>query len=148
LNPDNSPSELYSKFKSEFSRPEAALQALRNGYREIFKRNEYAHRLSDDRIRDLIVEITGLKKNDPIVGTIFGTFSAIHQYAKDADESQARGTRQSFEPENKSNEPPANRISSEQSFNLVTTVSIVLPETTDVQVYNAIFRALREHILQ
>lgn len=83
LSSDNSPTDLYSKFKSDSSRAEAALGGLKLGFEEIFRRNEYAHKLSDDKIKDIIVEITGLSKGDSIVSAILGTFSAFNEYAKE-----------------------------------------------------------------
>jgi len=147
LNPDNSPTELYSKFKSDSSRPAAALQALKNGFGEIFKRSEYAHRESDDKVRDLIVEITGLTKNDSIVTSILGTFNTFREYAKLA--SSADEVAQA-EPSPSRSAPPQGddvQASRPSKFSLVNTINVVLPETTDVQVYNAIFRSIRENLM-
>lgn len=149
LSSDNSPTELYSKFKADSSRPDAALQALKTGFSEIFRRNEYAHKLSDDRLRDIIIEITGLTKNDPITSAIFGTFNAFNQFSKGASDSSpdpvsdTKGQKAGRE-ESGTDEPR----SSSRQFNLVNTINVVLPETTDVQVYNAIFRSIRENLLE
>jgi hypothetical protein len=150
LNSDNSPTDLYSKFKSASSRPEAALTALKNGFGEIFRRNDYAHRLADERIKEIIVEITGLQKSDNIVGAIFGTFNAFNEYARNAREGQ------DDEPSTNIPTPTDTRIYHQsefprvggKEFNLVNTINIVLPETTDVQVYNVIFKSLRDNLLQ
>lgn len=147
LNPDNSPTDLYSKFKSEYSRADAALTALKTGYKEIFRKNEYAHRLSDERIRDIIVEITGLKKGDTIVSSISGTFNAFNEYAKEASDTAAEVNPQSSTPYPP---PPSEKpfSSPDRSFNLVNTINIVLPETTDIQVYNAIFKSIRDNLVE
>ena len=42
LNSDNTPTELYSKFRTESGRSAAAYQGLRNAFPEIFKRSDYA----------------------------------------------------------------------------------------------------------
>ena len=148
LNPDNSPTELYSKFKSESTRPEAALAALKNGFLEIFRRNEYAHRLPEDRIKELIIEITGLHKSDPIVSAIFGTFNAFNEFAKNAKEAKTENqTREQSDKPDESIKREVKNSNGDREFNLVTTINVVLPETTDVQVYNAIFRSIRENLL-
>ena len=144
LNSDNSPTELYSKFKSDSSRAGAALQALRNGFAEIFKRNEYAHKESDDRLRDLVVEVTGLAKTDPIVGLISNTFNTFRDYAKGAPDSPAVST---AAQDNPNGAPLPNGAGESPKFSLVNTINVVLPETTDLQVYNAIFRSIRENLM-
>lgn len=149
LNSDNSPTELYSKFKSDTSRPVAALQALRNGFAEIFKRNEYAHKENDDRLRDLVVEVTGLAKNDPIVNLVAGTFNVFREYAKGAPDGVREAASNSVAIEDKGDAGTNERARHDQSkFTLVNTINVVLPETTDVQVYNAIFRSIRDNLMQ
>lgn len=147
LNPDNSPTELYSKFKSDYSRSDAALTALKTGFREIFRKNEYAHRLSDDRIRDIIVEITGLKKNDNIVSSIAGTFNAFNEYARDALDGLSDGSDPERQPDTEFSGPKP-FSSHDRGFNLVNTINVVLPETTDIQVYNAIFKSIRDNLVE
>jgi hypothetical protein len=88
---DGSPTELYARFKTESGRGPAALQAIKNAYPEIYKRSEYAHTVADSKLRDIIVEITGLQPTDQIVGAIKGTFNIIKSYvgsATVADESK------------------------------------------------------------
>ncbi|TPM35447.1 DUF5343 domain-containing protein [Mesorhizobium sp. B2-3-5] len=148
LNSDNSPTELYSRFKSDSTRAEAALVALKNGFSEIFRRNEYAHRLPDERIKELIIEITGLHKSDPIVSAIFGTFNAFNEFARSAKELKSQEQNQERSGKFEDSVGGENRKSNQSpDFNLVTTINVVLPETTDVQVYNAIFRSIRENLL-
>jgi hypothetical protein len=66
LTSDGAPTELYGRFRTSSGRGPAALQALRTGFPEIFKRSEYAHSVEDPKLRDIIVEITGLKASDPV----------------------------------------------------------------------------------
>lgn len=141
---DNSPTDLYSKFKSDSSRPTAALAALKNGFSEIFKRNDHAHYLSDDRIVDIIVEITGLNKNDPIVRAIFGTFNSFNEYAKAAPAETKKFEEKSREKDDGND---GNQFKLD-GMNLINTINIVLPETTNVEVYNAIFKSIRDNMIR
>jgi hypothetical protein len=67
LNQGGVPTELYSQFQTESGRSAAALAALRHGYAEIFKRNQYAHRADEKTLTDVIVSITGLPRSEKIV---------------------------------------------------------------------------------
>src|SRR5689334_4824965 len=49
------PTPLYADFQTNGGRPNAALQALRNGFPEIFKRSQYAHKADKEKLVDLVV---------------------------------------------------------------------------------------------
>jgi hypothetical protein len=80
------PTELYAQFQTDAGRPRAALQALRNGFSEIFRRNQYAHKAEEAALIDVIVTITGLPKKDGIVRSILTTFQVFQDYAKQVQE--------------------------------------------------------------
>jgi hypothetical protein len=80
LTSDAVPTDLYAKFRTEGARPGATLAGLRNGFPEIFKRSEYAHTVDDNKLRDIIVEITGLKANDPVAQSIKSTFNVVKSF--------------------------------------------------------------------
>jgi|GEM_PF-7121986 len=77
---DGKPTEWYGKFQTESGRPEAALHGIRKAFQEIFKKNTFAHSLPEDKIKEIIVEITGLVKTDSIVSQIYGTFDAFRSF--------------------------------------------------------------------
>jgi hypothetical protein len=70
LSSDGTPTEIYSRFKTDSGRGAATIQALKNGFPEIFKRSEYAHAAEDSKLQDIIVEITGLQGADPVARAI------------------------------------------------------------------------------
>lgn len=148
LNQTGTPTELYAQFQTETGRPAAALQALRNGFGEIFRRNQYAHRAEEAVLVDVIVAITGLPKKEGIVRYILNTFQAFQEAAKQAREDAA--------PEEFIEQAPVQEVRSTGSnvrvtetgrLQLAYNINVVLPETTNVEVYNAIFRSLKANLL-
>lgn len=149
LNQSGSPTELYAQFQTDGGRAKSAEQALRNGFVEIFKRNQFAHRADEKAIVDIIVAVTGLPKIDRIARSIFTTFEVFQAYAKLAREEAT-------------SVPPVEISTSEiaparhdeglqrgtSKLGLVYNINVVLPETTNVEVYNAIFKSLRSNLLQ
>lgn len=145
LNSDATPSDLYKKFRNDQSTKVAMAQALKNGYQEIFRKNEYAYKLKKDEFEGLVVEITGLKQRDKIVQLICQTFYALKTIA---------------DFESKPSEPPpdddskgkggVNDIGDIKDFglNLSYTINLVLPKTDDPAVFTAIFRSLRDNLLR
>lgn len=151
LSSNGAPTELYDQFRTEGSRASAALTGLRKGYGEIFKRNQFAHKLDDKGLGDLITSITGLRQGDPIARQIMNTFKVFQKYT----------LMQGDESPNTSFDPGAEQDNTDVSFSrgrsksleareigLVYNVNVVLPETTNIEVYNAIFRSLKENMLQ
>lgn len=149
LNQSGAPTDLYSQFQTQSGRANAALQALKNGFAEIFKRNQYAHRLDEKGLLDVIVAVTGLPRTDNVVRAVLSTFQVFQGYARDASEEPAPETQQrrpvtAEAVEQDDMEQP--NIS--RTLGLTYNINVVLPETTNVEVYNAIFRSIRANLLQ
>lgn len=142
---DGTPTELYAKFQSDNGRSQAALEGLRAGFGELFKRNTYAHKLSEPEVRDLLVEITGLKKDNKTLSAILGTFEAIRGFVRDDGRSAVTPS---------DNRPADSVVGGDRSgfvpppLGLSYQINIVLPETSDISVFNSIFRSLRENLLR
>lgn len=124
-------------------------QALRTGYRDIFERNEYAQDLPKDKLKNLVVEMTGAKANDTMVASIVGTFENLKKYAKweQATKEPAKEEVKLLAP---ADVPPEVRQPTvgNGGLNLSYTINLNLPETSDVEVFNAIFRSLKENLLR
>lgn len=149
LSSDGTPTDLYSKFKTENGRAEACYQALKNGFSEIFRKSEYAHKANDTDLKDIIVEITGLPANDKIIGYIASTFSAFNQYIDDTlkprSNTQNSDTSTDADPAFE-DEQQGNRAGG-SSLGLSYQINIVLPETSDIKVFDAIFKSLKSNLL-
>lgn len=153
LNSDGTPTELYSKFRTESGRSRAVYEGLRSAFPEIFKRSDYAYSLEEQKIRDIIVEITGLKSNDPVAKAIKGTFLTVRSFieptfnhANDEQSSQSESDISTTETlstqTHTANDTPSGALGI--SYN----INIVVPETSDLNVLNAIFRSVKENLLK
>ena len=148
LSQSGAPTELYGQFQTDGGRAAAALQALRSGYAEIFKRNQYAHRLDANQLTDVIVAITGLPKNDSIVRYILNTFQAFQSFARAVPEDiQQPATHTAEAARAKDEADSAAGTLQTRGIGLIYNINVVLPETTNIEVYNAIFRSLRANML-
>lgn len=145
---DGTPTVLYSKFKTDSGRSQAAYEGLKYAFSELFKRNEYIYKADESIVRDSIVEITGLKKNDSIVRLMYQSFDAVRSFIGNS----------THQPETDSDKPeidmpkPSSLDSGtsdlDQRIGLSYQINIVLPETENISVFNAIFRSLRENLLR
>lgn len=153
LQPDGAPTDLYSKFRNPSERGRAMAQAIRTGYKDVFERNEYAQDLAKEKLRGLIVEITGLKRSSRTVNAIVGTFKALKEFAdfktKAGEEAEKMIPGETAMQISGESLPPAPlREGRRVGVNLSYTINLNLPETTNVEVFNAIFKSLRENLLK
>jgi Family of unknown function (DUF5343) len=79
---DGSPTLIYSKFKTDAGRSQAAYDGLKNAFGELFRRNEFIHKADENSVKDTIIEITGLKKTDPIVRLMYQSFDAVRIFTE------------------------------------------------------------------
>jgi hypothetical protein len=149
---DGAPTSLYSKFRNPEERGTAMATAMRTAYKEVFDRNEYAQDLTKEKFKNLIVEITGLQADDSTVGAIVNTWFNLKAYAtfdgdtKPADAGGGGGLAVLKPNENPPPPPPA--AQNPTGLNLSYTINLNLPETSDVEVFNAIFKSLKENLLK
>jgi len=146
---DGAPTLLYSKFKTDSGRSQAAYDGLKNAFGELFKRNEYIHKADESSVKDTIVEITGLRKADPIVRLMYASFDAIRSFIS----SEVSANSESSTPENRSEiteeiHDNGGGISLKGGLGISYQINIVLPETENIAVFNAIFKSLRDNLLR
>jgi hypothetical protein len=143
LGSDGSPTELYHRFRNSSTSRRAMAEALRIGFRELFERNEYAHELEREKLKGLVVEITGKESRSRVVQLICQTFDVLKKLA----DFDSAGTPEQAVEEKQVQTPTYVGTSGADRLNLCYTFNLVLPKTDDPTVFAAIFRALRENLL-
>ena len=112
--------------------------------------NEYVHDLNDKDLEGVIVQATGLDSKSKTVKSILGSFKALRTFAKfDGETLQEEETSNSTELEKKQDLHGSTRSSSQPiGLKLGYVINLNLPATSDIAVFDAIFKSLREHILE
>lgn len=146
LHSDGTPTELYRRFRNPATSRQAVAEAIKTAYHELFTRNEYAHKLPEDELRGLIVEVTGLPDDDQKVLRIARTFEGMKELA----DFESKTT---VQPESNGQQQVSDAIklespSSPEGLNFSYSIYLNLPNTTDIAVFNAIFKSLRENLLR
>ncbi|MDE1963381.1 MAG: DUF5343 domain-containing protein [Xanthomonadaceae bacterium] len=149
--PDGQPTDIYKKFRNTATEGWAAAQALKIGYAPLYVRNEYMHQLSEEQLRGLIVEETGVEQESAIVTNVLGCIKHLKRHAKwsaetvDEDVERTPLAQQNSIQDQRSSRSPEASLG--VGLNLGYTINLNLPATSDPAVFNAIFRALKEHLL-
>lgn len=153
LGPDGTPTELYRQFRNPAQSEQAMARAVKIGYADLYRRNEYAHALDKAGLEGLIMEATGLEKSSDTLRSIVNTFQALKSFANfeleeldeksPSEETPAAIAQPEAEPQHR--RPRAVPQSGQLAFSQ--NIYLNLPDTTDVEVFAAIFRALKETLL-
>lgn len=143
LSEDGSPTVNYDRLKDSTEMPYVLSERIRDLYDELYGVNTEIHKSSDTEIKGAFARITG--KDEDTVKRYFSTFRALAAMAK----FDKHVTKQIEETE----EPPIDipektvKITGSKNPEFFYNIQIHLPATTDISVYNAIFKSLRDHIL-
>lgn len=153
VNADSSPSDIYKKFRNPSTSGKAAASALKAGYSPLYLRNEYMHQLSDEKLRGLIIEETGQGDDSNVVSMILASIKAIKKFADWAhsDRHEQEHNDEIVPPSpvaTHSNALPPPQTNESVGLNLSYTINLNLPATSDIAVFNAIFKSLKENLLR
>jgi Family of unknown function (DUF5343) len=152
LNSDGSPTALYDQFRNADTQGAAVAHGIRNAYSDLFERNKYAGDLPKDKLKSPIMEVTGAAHDDRTVELALSTFGKLKELADfDASSEESEGGLIPAPTEGERLMPEAQRAVRELEsvgLNLAYTVNIVLPETTNPEVFNSIFKSLKENLLK
>lgn len=154
LGSDGVPTELYNKFRNSSKAGIAMAQGMKLGYSELYSRNEYWHSLNKNDLDGLIIEATGTAKGSSTLKQITGTIDVLKQYAKfDEVEDNKPQEQEKKKTTPKINDDPLdisndNKTKNDLGINLSYTINLNLPETSDIAVFDAIFKSLKENLLK
>ncbi len=151
---DGSPTELYKEYRNHTKSGAAIAKTLKNVYGELYEMNEYAHDLKGSDLQGLIVEATGAEKDSVVVQKTLSTFKLLNKLADHEAVLEEKEPEQEIGPEipethqipiqTHGHQPPPN---AGEGINLSYTINLNLSATSDIEVFNSIFKSLKEHLL-
>jgi hypothetical protein len=149
LRTDGAPTDLYRMFRNPQQSGQAVAQAMRIAYKPLYDMNEQVHVCTDAELRGLVVQCTGLEGDARVTQAIVGTFKAMKQRASFEQKlltAEKPGTENglAIPVRNHADSVPTTGV----GVNLSYTINLNLPPSTDIAVFNAIFKALKENLLQ
>ncbi|WP_233337393.1 DUF5343 domain-containing protein [Halomonas sp. A40-4] len=152
---DGTPTERYKEFRNPAKSGKAIADAMRELYEPLFQMNEYVYDTDQSTLRGLIVEATGAEQNSRVVQMTLSTFQALRKLADFEAEGNGDVDLEEEEiPQSSKRESQLSQIHHQQhsggseSINLSYTINLNLPATTDIEVFNAIFKSLKKHLIQ
>lgn len=151
LTDDGSPTSLYKKYRNPTTSEVTLAEAIKIGYSELYSRNEYCHEMDRKAFKGLVMEATGEAHDSGKVDRIVSTFFNAKELADFESKTQVTPKEPEVKQAKKSSEaqPKKQVIFTEKKLNLGLnyTINLVLPKTDDPAIYAAIFKSLKENLL-
>ncbi len=146
------PTQRYYEYLDATRSARVLADGLRDAYEELFRVNTHANELSVEDIRNKLKTLTQGQKSEKVIGLMASTFKAL---AEQADWSELTPPPSevplpppsSIEPRKAEEVREFRRVAPKaEHLALQYNIQIVLPDSRDPAVFDAIFRSLREHL--
>ncbi|WP_205474442.1 DUF5343 domain-containing protein [Nocardioides sp. SYSU D00038] len=150
LDHSGTPTELYRTYKDPALAGKALAQGLRTGYADLFAVDNDANKKSASELAGIFARLTD--KGEAVTAKMGSTFHALAQLADWTPEPSVEN--QQDEPDeqldgrqNGGEGKDERRDQNGGTFSLRHDIHVHLPLSTDVAVYDAIFKSLRENLM-
>ncbi len=145
LDPSNIPTKAYSDVRDESKSKVVMAQQIKSSYNILFTAHSYANKLKKEDIISKLSSALGVAKDDKTIPKVASTFLELCKLADFETDIGAVQTSQSKEIKQGSEViqhiPPT-------KLGISYTINLNLPATTDIEVFNSIFKALKENLLK
>ena len=148
IDSNNAPTQAYKDFRDPTKSKYILANQIKIAYLKLFEAHEYAQKLDKDELLGKIKTITGWADTDQRVGATMNTFQKLVSLADFGQMSEPKKDIKETVPKKLKQEIVAvSEIKSKKTIGLSYTINLNLPPTTDIEVFNAIFKSLKENIL-
>lgn len=147
----NVPTQLYKDYRDDSLSKTIMAETVRKAYADIFTAHEYAYKLPRQQLIGKVRTITGASAEDKVIPAVVGTFEELVKLADfDApgiDKSSTIVEMPSEQTQSQNVQKSTDTQAMPRNLGISYTINLNLPATTEVEVFNAIFKSLKEHIL-
>src|SRR5208282_1556413 len=145
----NVPTQAYKDFRENSLSGTVMAERLREAYKPLFGAHEYVYKLDKKDLQGKLKSLLGAAEDDQNIPFVAATFLELSKLAK-WDGAQPKPKKEmSKQVKVGSNETGRNQGELLRgSLGLSYTINLNLPATTEIEVFNAIFKSLRENLLR
>lgn len=147
LSEDNAPTSYYDELRDPTRYQIILADRIRNLYADLYQINTNIHSSPDADVKGAFSRITG--KDETTVTRFFNTFKTLTGLANFNASTQQTATKTVtvVEPETTTQKTNPNNSLPKSHPQFHYNIQVHLPATTDISVYNAIFKSLKENLL-
>jgi hypothetical protein len=149
----NVPTQAYRDFRDDTRSGQIMAERMKEAYAPLFAANEYAWRLDRKDLQAKLKNVTGAGDDDSNLYAVVGTFMELSKLA-DFEGGPVRKGGEVRTPAGPGAEPENGggnfqpKLAGSARIGLSYTINLNLPATTEIEVFNAIFKSLRENLLR
>jgi hypothetical protein len=155
IDQSNIPTEAYKRYRDEQLSGVVLAELIKGAYSDLYKAHEYAEKLEPKDLQTKLKSLLGVGDDDTVVPKVAASFKALTKLAdfsqtvmsaKEKGNAKSNGDLSLEDAQPRSTTPTRSELRS--SLGLSYTINLNLPATTEIDVFNAIFKSLKEHLLE
>lgn len=146
LDQGNVPTQDYKDFRDDTKSGLVLAKRIKETYADLFTANEYAYKLGKEELTGKLITMLGLSKDDKNIPFVVATLQELFKLAN-FTEKHKTDIKKKKPDEGMIEEPLQEPSEKLRQLGISYTINLNLPATTEVEVFNAIFKSLKEHIL-
>jgi hypothetical protein len=149
--PDGTPTDWYKEFRNPALSGQVCFRALKKAYKDIFEINENAHKKGDADLKGIVAQVTGLDHDNKVITYIVATFKTLKSYSTfEEPVSPVVVEHEKSDVPDDPQVPPFVPPSGngQIGLNIGYNINLNLPATSDIAVFDAIFKSLKENLLK
>ncbi len=150
LDENGVPTERYFAFLDHSQSGRVLADALRDAYDELFALNKNAQTMTIDEVKGKLKSLTQGRKSENVITWMANTFKGLAERADWSGPAITAAPEQTEEVKAPSEQPASVSIgagSAGRELELHYNIQLILPESRDQAVYDALFSSLRRHLL-
>jgi hypothetical protein len=141
------PTERYKQFRNPNLSAKALAKGLIEAYKPLYDRNERFYELSKEKFNELVCEETGFDHDNITAKRITNTYFEVKKLAEFSGGIDEDSHDIDVEDSNSTQPELTKSVSTVNKLGLSYNINLILPETDDPKVFNAIFKSLKENLL-
>jgi hypothetical protein len=143
LDEGGKPTDRYFRFLDQTQSAKVLAEGVRDAYQDLFKINTKANELTKQDVINKFKTLSQGQLSDAVLDKMATTFATL---SKHADFTAGPAAQQTIQPPVVEHVEPE-RTNGLKLGGLVYNIQIVLPESRDPTVYDALFQSLRRHLV-
>ena len=152
LDGEGRPRDRYFRFLDQTQSSAVIAEGVREAYADLFQINTKAHTLSKPEVVNKFKTLSQGQISESVLDKMAMTFLALAKLGDFEAKAESKGSTEETTPEALDGDPKGNALPTRlptgplSMGGLHYNIQIILPESRDPKVYDALFRSLKEHL--